>query len=81
MGKSYPIIWRHLKVGIWTRGTVDAVVPDVIVPVLADAMSTVVEPRTLVAGVVRNEVNQNTQTLTETSRNFKCLVFEPLFRQ
>lgn len=81
MGRSYPIIWRHFEVGIWTRGTVDAVVPDVIVPVFADAVSTVVEPRTLVAGVVRNEVNQNTQTLTEPSRNFKCLVFEPLFRQ
>lgn len=81
MGRSYPIIWRHFEVGIWTRGTIDAVVPNVIVPVFADAVSTVVEPRTLVAGVVRNEVNQNTQTLTEPPRNFKCLVFEPLFRQ
>lgn len=60
MGKSYPIIWRPFEVGIWTRGTVDAVVPDVIVPVFADVVSTVVEPRTLVAGVVRNEVNQYT---------------------
>ena len=59
---SYPVIWRLFVVSIRAGGTVDAVIPDVIITIFAHTMSTFVEPNTFITRVVWNKVNKNPKT-------------------